>query len=105
MVKLLIQYLQVVGRHNIWSLVARSHEHSPQTILDWAEMEGLFCQQTLSTPTPTSQSSPRASRSESADKRKDVTSEVSITVIAKVFDLWSIFYLSIGARLPIFIHK
>lgn len=46
-------------------------------------MEGLFCQQTLSTPTPTSQSSPRASRSESADKRKDVTSEVSITVLAK----------------------
>ncbi|KAI5731933.1 hypothetical protein M8J77_018641 [Diaphorina citri] len=67
---------KVVGRHNIWSLVARSHEHSPQTILDWAEMEGLFCQQTLSTPTPTSQSSPRASRSESADKRKDVTSEI-----------------------------
>ncbi|KAL1455382.1 hypothetical protein WDU94_009481, partial [Cyamophila willieti] len=67
---------KVIGRHNIWSLVARSHEHNPQASLDWAEMEGLFCQQTLATPTPSSQSSPRSYRSEMADKRKDVTSEI-----------------------------
>lgn len=41
---------QVVGRHNIWSLVARSHQNSPMTDLDWSEMEGLFCQQAPAAP-------------------------------------------------------
>ncbi|XP_065351487.1 uncharacterized protein LOC135946924 isoform X2 [Cloeon dipterum] len=36
---------KVVGKNNIWSMVAQSHKHSPMADLDWAEMEGLFCQQ------------------------------------------------------------
>lgn len=36
---------KVVGNNNIWSLVASSHQHSPNADMDWAEMEGLFCQQ------------------------------------------------------------
>lgn len=42
---------KVVGRHNIWSLVARSHQNSPMPDLDWSEMEGLFCQQAPTAPT------------------------------------------------------
>ncbi|RLU16977.1 hypothetical protein DMN91_011046 [Ooceraea biroi] len=37
--------LQVIGKRNIWSLVANEHQNSPMADLDWAEMEGLFCQQ------------------------------------------------------------
>ncbi|XP_015112229.1 uncharacterized protein LOC107037914 [Diachasma alloeum] len=36
---------KVVGKRNIWSLVANEHQNSPMADLDWAEMEGLFCQQ------------------------------------------------------------
>ncbi|XP_063991076.1 uncharacterized protein Form3 isoform X2 [Diachasmimorpha longicaudata] len=36
---------KVVGKKNIWSLVANEHQNSPMADLDWAEMEGLFCQQ------------------------------------------------------------
>lgn len=35
---------KVVGKNNIWSIVANSHQNSPMADLDWAEMEGLFCQ-------------------------------------------------------------
>lgn len=35
----------MVGKHNIWSLVARTHQGASTTDLDWDEMEGLFCQQ------------------------------------------------------------
>lgn len=68
--------LQVVGKHNIWSLVARSHQHSPMADLDWDEMEGLFCQQAPPPPsTSTSaQSSPHLSNRDSVDgerKRKE----------------------------------
>jgi len=41
----MLNYSQVVGNNNIWSMVAQSHQHSPMADLDWAEMEGLFCQQ------------------------------------------------------------
>lgn len=36
---------KVIGKRNIWSLVANDHQNSPMADLDWAEMEGLFCQQ------------------------------------------------------------
>ncbi|KAK0178259.1 hypothetical protein PV328_002226 [Microctonus aethiopoides] len=36
---------KVIGKKNIWSLVANEHQNSPMADLDWAEMEGLFCQQ------------------------------------------------------------
>lgn len=42
--KFLSIFSQVLGKTNIWSLVANSHQHSPMADLDWAEMEGLFCQ-------------------------------------------------------------
>lgn len=48
---------KVVGKHNIWTIVADSHQDSPMTDLDWGEMEGLFCQQ----PTNT-QGSPKLGR-------------------------------------------
>lgn len=34
-----------MGKNNIWTLVANSHQNSPMAELDWNEMEGLFCQQ------------------------------------------------------------
>ncbi|XP_018405882.1 PREDICTED: uncharacterized protein LOC108782187 isoform X1 [Cyphomyrmex costatus] len=36
---------KVIGKRNIWSLVANDHQNSTMADLDWAEMEGLFCQQ------------------------------------------------------------
>ncbi|XP_063233866.1 uncharacterized protein LOC134537410 [Bacillus rossius redtenbacheri] len=66
---------KVVGKHNIWSLVARSHEHSPMADLDWAEMEGLFCQQAPAVPQ--AQSSPRLGRDASdPDRRRRESSEI-----------------------------
>ena len=37
--------MQIFSRSNIWTTVAKSHQKSPMADLDWAEMEGLFCQQ------------------------------------------------------------
>lgn len=39
---------KVMGKHNIWTIVANSHLNSPMAELDWNEMEGLFCQQATS---------------------------------------------------------
>ena len=36
---------KLMGKNNIWTLVANSHQNSPMAELDWSEMEGLFCQQ------------------------------------------------------------
>ncbi|CAH0390583.1 unnamed protein product, partial [Bemisia tabaci] len=69
---------KVIGKHNIWSLVARSHEHSPMADLDWAEMEGLFCQQA---PPPTAGNvvSPRATKdSPDHEKRRKEPSEITL---------------------------
>ncbi|XP_065092216.1 uncharacterized protein form3 isoform X2 [Ochlerotatus camptorhynchus] len=42
---------KVIGKPNIWSIVADSHQDSPMTDLNWDEMEGLFClQQTQGSP-------------------------------------------------------
>lgn len=67
---------KVVGKNNIWSLVADVHQHSPMADMDWSEMEGLFCQQIPTTSS--AQSSPRLGRDNSIRMRKD-NSEVCIT--------------------------
>lgn len=51
---------KLVGKSNIWTLVADAHQDSPMTDLNWDEMEGLFCQQ------PT-QGSPKLGRESSTD--------------------------------------
>lgn len=48
---------KVMGKHNIWTIVADSHQNSPMAELDWGEMEGLFCQQATS-----QQGSPKMTR-------------------------------------------
>ncbi|XP_073969429.1 FH2 domain-containing protein formin 3 isoform X2 [Rhodnius prolixus] len=62
---------KVVGKHNIWSMVARNHQGSPMADLDWTEMEGLFCQQTPTAPTPSA--SPKPSRDTPDSRRKEPT--------------------------------
>uniref|UniRef100_A0AAG5CZ76 FH2 domain-containing protein n=1 Tax=Anopheles atroparvus TaxID=41427 RepID=A0AAG5CZ76_ANOAO len=43
---------KVLGKQNIWSIVADSHQDSPMADLNWAEMEGLFCLQTQTQGSP-----------------------------------------------------
>lgn len=40
---------KVIGKKNIWAIVANNHQHSPMSDIDWNEMEGLFCLQSTST--------------------------------------------------------
>jgi hypothetical protein len=51
---------KVVGKNNIWSIVADSHQNSPMADLNWDEMEGLFCQQST-------QGSPKLGRESSTN--------------------------------------
>ncbi|CAH0559409.1 unnamed protein product [Brassicogethes aeneus] len=46
---------KVVGKNNIWTQVAYSHQHSPMSDMDWSEMERMFCQQAP----PSAHSSPK----------------------------------------------
>lgn len=39
---------KLMGKNNIWTMVADSHQNSPMAEMDWTEMEGLFCQQATS---------------------------------------------------------
>ncbi|XP_047102012.1 uncharacterized protein LOC124721206 [Schistocerca piceifrons] len=69
---------KVVGKRNIWSLVAETHEHSPMEELDWAEMEGLFCQQVPAASS--TQASPRLGR-DAADtdpRRRKESAEIAL---------------------------
>lgn len=52
-------------------MVARNHQGSPMADLDWTEMEGLFCQQTPTAPTPSA--SPKPSRDTPDSRRKEPT--------------------------------
>ncbi|PRD36116.1 UNVERIFIED_CONTAM: hypothetical protein NCL1_09615 [Trichonephila clavipes] len=67
----------VVGRTNLWSLIAKAHDGSPNN-LDFETMEGLFCQQS----TMNGQQSPRlGTRSDkngrdSLDRKKRESSEL-----------------------------
>ncbi|XP_055634906.1 inverted formin-2 isoform X2 [Toxorhynchites rutilus septentrionalis] len=49
---------KVIGKPNIWSIVADTHQGSPMADLNWDEMEGLFCLQQ-------SQGSPKLGRENS----------------------------------------
>lgn len=51
---------KVVGKNNIWSIVADNHQNSPMAEMNWDEMEGLFCQQVT-------QGSPKLGRDSSVD--------------------------------------
>lgn len=66
---------KVLGKTNIWTIVADNHQDSPMTDLDWNEMEGLFCLQTTN-----SQGSPKLNRDNGHDtldrKTKKENSEV-----------------------------
>lgn len=53
---------KVMGKTNIWTMVADSHVNSPMAELDWNEMEGLFCQQATS-----AQGSPKMGRDAGAN--------------------------------------
>lgn len=59
---------KVVGKHNIWTIVADSHQNSPMAELDWGEMEGLFCQQATS-----NQGSPKMTRDANSGSNCDVS--------------------------------
>lgn len=66
---------KVVGKNNIWSIVADNHQNSPMAEMNWDEMEGLFCQQAT-------QGSPKLGRDSGTDTvdrraRKD-NNEVSM---------------------------
>ncbi|EDV38850.2 uncharacterized protein Dana_GF25007, isoform C [Drosophila ananassae] len=52
-----IPHNKVVGKQNIWAIVASNHKHNPMQDIDWNEMEGLFCLQTTS-----AQGSPKLGR-------------------------------------------
>lgn len=70
-----LPFQQIVGKNNIWAMLARQHQDSPTTALDWEEMEGLFCQQTASTPLSPAKAT-KESKDESDKKKKEPT-EVS----------------------------
>lgn len=76
----------MVGKNNIWSLVAQNHEHSPMADLDWSEMEGLFCQTAAPSVPTTPQlitNSPRLGGNRD-ENRKD-NSEVKISNVNTTF--------------------
>ncbi|XP_017137865.1 FH2 domain-containing protein 1 [Drosophila miranda] len=55
-----IPHNKVLGKPNIWSIVASNHQDSPMKDIDWNEMEGLFCLQSTS-----AQGSPKLGRESS----------------------------------------
>ena len=65
----------MVGKNNIWSTLAKHHEGSPTSALDWEEMEGLFCQQpaTIGSPSPTRSTK---ENTDSLDRRRKEPTEV-----------------------------
>jgi inverted formin-2 len=75
---------KVVGKNNIWSIVADNHQNSPMSEMNWDEMEGLFCQQVT-------QGSPKLGRDAGTDtvdrrtnSRKD--NEVNLNFNANFYD-------------------
>ncbi|KAG5872481.1 hypothetical protein JTB14_012115 [Gonioctena quinquepunctata] len=65
---------KVIGKNNIWTQVAFTHQNSPMADMDWSEMEGLFCQQAP----PSAHSSPKLGNRDPANNsdkrmRKDTT--------------------------------
>ncbi|KAG7204182.1 hypothetical protein KM043_002019 [Ampulex compressa] len=68
---------KVIGKRNIWSLVANEHQNSPMADLDWAEMEGLFCQQAPPVLPPSSCASQYGSSSD-VDRRRREPIEIAL---------------------------
>ncbi|XP_015516525.2 uncharacterized protein LOC107221879 isoform X1 [Neodiprion lecontei] len=69
---------KVIGKRNIWSLVANNHQNSPMTDLDWAEMEGLFCQQMPPMVAPATLSTTFAAYGVDTEKRRREPSEITL---------------------------
>ncbi|XP_023158974.1 formin-J, partial [Ceratitis capitata] len=57
---------RVIGKQNIWTIVANNHQDTPMTDIDWNEMEGLFCLQSTS-----AQGSPKLGRESSSSSGYD----------------------------------
>ncbi|XP_065359241.1 formin-J [Calliphora vicina] len=53
---------KVLGKQNLWTIVANNHQDNSMEDLDWNEMEGLFCLQSTST-----QGSPKLGRADSGN--------------------------------------
>lgn len=94
---------KVMGKNNIWTMVANSHINSPMTELDWNEMEGLFCQQATS-----AQGSPKMGRDNSSygdsngsgdKKQKKENSEVCFIMACDDFTYYFNTFFSIDNRL------
>ncbi|KAL6253627.1 hypothetical protein P5V15_015933 [Pogonomyrmex californicus] len=64
---------KVIGKRNIWSLVANEHQNSPMADLDWAEMEGLFCQQAPPMVPPTTFSTSCGTGADVERRRREPT--------------------------------
>lgn len=91
---------QVVGKNNIWSIVASKHKHPSASGIDWDEMEGLFCQQA---PPGSAGSSPRLGRTtnepQEKKSRKETTEitlldgkrSLNVNIFLKQFRRYSIF--------------
>ncbi|KZC06411.1 FH2 domain-containing protein 1, partial [Dufourea novaeangliae] len=69
---------KVVGKRNIWSLVANDHQNSPMADIDWAEMEGLFCQQVPPMLPATSFCSSSYGASSDAERRRREPTEIAL---------------------------
>uniref|UniRef100_A0A336JWL9 CSON001319 protein n=1 Tax=Culicoides sonorensis TaxID=179676 RepID=A0A336JWL9_CULSO len=67
---------KLMGKNNIWTLVAHAHQDSPMTEMNWDEMEGLFCQQ----PTQVSQKLERES-TDGTPERTRTKRENDITLL------------------------
>ncbi|KAK2586362.1 hypothetical protein KPH14_010652 [Odynerus spinipes] len=64
---------KVIGKRNIWSLVANEHQNLPNADLDWAEMEGLFCQQVPPMMPPVTCSSTYGTGADAEKRRREPT--------------------------------
>ncbi|XP_076235576.1 FH2 domain-containing protein formin 3 isoform X2 [Calliopsis andreniformis] len=64
---------KVIGKRNIWSLVANDHQNSPMADIDWAEMEGLFCQQVPPMLPAATYSSSYGTNSDAERRRREPT--------------------------------
>nr|XP_031825302.1 uncharacterized protein LOC116423815 [Nomia melanderi] len=69
---------KVIGKRNIWSLVADEHQNSPMADIDWAEMEGLFCQQVPPMLPASSSCSANYGVNSDAEKRRREPTEIAL---------------------------
>ncbi|XP_022236783.1 inverted formin-2-like, partial [Limulus polyphemus] len=71
---------KVVGKKNLWTLVAKTHDSSLNN-LDFDVMEGLFCQQSSAATNVNGQASPRLGArdvTDSLEKRKKEPQEINL---------------------------